>query len=249
MAKTQKFSEDLLLEAVIKYSEVVKTKIKATNLADWSRENIPGLEDVRDYHFTRPIKEKNQKTGKITEHSKLCTKKINEINKARSINMTVNNNILLRSSNIDAFFELPISVQRKLVVETRETVDKLLSKNAYLSTENEAFRKNNKLLSETTELYLSKLKEIEKKQNMLEKQINYLLRITDEQKRKCLLKEIGIEDGALDLVQYRNTIEQDLSEVFDIEKALKQYRQESNKKQENEASLKKQVFEGLNFDK
>ena len=55
MAKTQKYSEDQLLEAVVKFSEIEKKKIKATELARWCRDNIEGLEEVRDYHFTRPI--------------------------------------------------------------------------------------------------------------------------------------------------------------------------------------------------
>ena len=33
MAKTQKYSEDRLLEAVIKFAEIEKRKIKATELA------------------------------------------------------------------------------------------------------------------------------------------------------------------------------------------------------------------------
>lgn len=56
MARTQKFPEDLLLEAVVKYAEVEKGKIKATELAAWSALNIKGLEGVRDYHFMRPVK-------------------------------------------------------------------------------------------------------------------------------------------------------------------------------------------------
>lgn len=52
MAKTQKYSEDQLLEAVVKFSEIEKKKIKATELAKWCRDNIEGLEEVRDYHFT-----------------------------------------------------------------------------------------------------------------------------------------------------------------------------------------------------
>ena len=59
MAKTQKYSEDRLLEAVIKFAEIEKRKIKATELAKWCRGNMEGLEEVRDYHFTRPIKEKD----------------------------------------------------------------------------------------------------------------------------------------------------------------------------------------------
>lgn len=64
MAKTQKYSEDQLLEAVVKFSEIEKKKIKATELARWCRDNIEGLEEVRDYHFTRPIKERMKRRGK-----------------------------------------------------------------------------------------------------------------------------------------------------------------------------------------
>ena len=58
MAKTQKYDEDQLLDAVVKYAEIERKKIKATELAKWCRNNIEGLEEVRDYHFTRPIREK-----------------------------------------------------------------------------------------------------------------------------------------------------------------------------------------------
>lgn len=47
MAKTQKYSEDKLLEAVVKFSEIEKKKIKATELAKWCRNNVEGLEEVR----------------------------------------------------------------------------------------------------------------------------------------------------------------------------------------------------------
>ena len=62
MAKTQKYSEDQLLEAVVKFSEIEKKKIKATEIAKWCRSTMEGLEEVRDYHFTRPVKEKDEKT-------------------------------------------------------------------------------------------------------------------------------------------------------------------------------------------
>ena len=64
MARTQKFPEDLLLEAVVKYAEVEKGKIKATELAAWAASNIKGLEGVRDYHFMRPVRNKDSKHGK-----------------------------------------------------------------------------------------------------------------------------------------------------------------------------------------
>lgn len=144
MAKTQKYSEDQLLEAVVKFSEIEKKKIKATELARWCRDNIEGLEEVRDYHFTRPIKEKDEKTGKMVERPKRCTLKIEEINKSRSLIVSINTNLLLRASNIDTFMEQPDAAKRKMIVETRETVDKLLTHNGNITRENEALKIENK---------------------------------------------------------------------------------------------------------
>lgn len=89
MARTQKFPEDLLLEAVVKYAEVEKGKIKATELAAWAALNIKGLEGVRDYHFMRPVRNKDSKTGKQTAGKKNCTLRMEEINRARSLTESV----------------------------------------------------------------------------------------------------------------------------------------------------------------
>lgn len=113
MAKTQKYSEDKLLEAVVKFSEIEKKKIKATELAKWCRDNIEGLEEVRDYHFTRSVKEKDERTGKMVERPKRCTLKIEEINKSRSLIVSINKNLLLQASNIDIFMEQPDSAKEK----------------------------------------------------------------------------------------------------------------------------------------
>ena len=66
MPKHQKYSEELLLEAVVKFSEIEKNKIKATELAEWCRNNMEGLEEVRDYHFMRSVTVKDEKTGTKT---------------------------------------------------------------------------------------------------------------------------------------------------------------------------------------
>ena len=248
MAKTQKYSEDLMLEAVVKFAEEVKTKIKATELAEWARNNIKGLEDVRDYHFTRSIKERDSKTGKIKEKVKLCSAKINEINKSRSITATMNNNVLLRSSKVDAVFELPLSVQRKLIVETREAFDTLLKKNGYLTTENDSLRRVNKEQATIIDEINVKIKDIRKKQRVLRKQVNYLLRITDENSRKEMLAHMGIEDGSVDINKYIKCIEEDLVEMFHIGKTLKQYHQEEKVDSSNNEDLTESVLSGLNFD-
>lgn len=173
MAKTQKYSEDQLLEAVIKFSEIEKKKIKATELADWCRRNIEGLEEVRDYHFTRSIKEKDEKTGKMIDRPKLCTLKIEEINKSRSLTVSINTNLLLRASNIDTFMEQPDAAKRKMIVETRETVDKLLTRNGNITRENEALKAENKSMKSDILIMADKIGALQKAQDKLIKQVSY----------------------------------------------------------------------------
>lgn len=216
MGNDQKYTEDQLLDAVVKYSEQCRKKIKATELAKWSIDNIEGLEEVRDYHFTRPVKEKDPKTGNLKERKKICTKRIEEINKARSITFNINSNMILRASNIDTVFEQSQSVQRKLIAETRETFDTLLTKNCNLERENESLRTINKAQKVTIEDITYKIAQIQKMQSKLLKQVNYLMKATDEDNRKEALKKMGLEDETVDLNTYTESLQQSLNEVMNI---------------------------------
>lgn len=250
MARTQKFNEDILLTAVVKYSEICKGKIKATELAEWSRNNIEGLAEVRDYHFTRPVKEHDVKTGKIKKRLKLCTIKINEINKNRSVATSINTNILLSASNCRAMFELPQIEQEKLIVDTRQVVSKLFEKSRNLQRENAVIQQVNREQVAIIRELENRIKDIEKKQNQLEKKINYILRITDEEMRLKMLENMGIADGIVDLNVYKKKIEEDLEEVFNIKKVLTRYLREEEKYNENandNNNITNEILKGLDF--
>ena len=250
MAKTQKYSEDQLLEAVIKFSEIEKKKIKATELADWCRRNIEGFEDVRDYHFTRSIKEKDEKTGKMVERPKLCTLKIEEINKSRSLTVGINTNLLLRASNIDTFMEQPDAAKRKMIVETRETVDKLLTRNGNITRENEALRAENKSMKSDILIMTDKIDVLQKAQDKLIKQVSYLMKATDEATRKEMLAKMGIEDESVDLNTYSESLKQELSEVMDINKSLRKYLSETDDAsdtKEKQTNITGDIMSGLDF--
>lgn len=234
MAKTQKYSEDQLLEAVVKYSEVEKKKIKATEIAKWCRDNIEGLEEVRDYHFTRPMKVRDEKTGKMVDQKKLCTEKIDEINKSRSLTVSINTNLLLRASNIDAFMEQSDAAKRKMVAETRGTVDKLLNRNGYLERENTFLKTENKCMKTDIIKVTDTLISLQKEQERLIKQVNYLMKATDETARKDMLKEMGVSDGAIDLDTYTKSLQQKLSDVMSINKELRRYISESDTGSDND---------------
>lgn len=246
MAKTQKYSEDQLLEAVIKYSEIEKKKIKSTELAKWCRANIEGLEEVRDYHFTRSIKERDVKTGKMIERSKLCTIKINEINKARDITKSVDANLLLRSSNIDVFFQQSDIVQRKTVVETRKVFDELINRNILITRENEVLKVENKSIKTNMAKLTEKISALEAAQNKLIKQVEYLMKNTDESKRIEMLSKMGIEDKSIDLDIYTESLTQNLKEVMDIDAILKQYIKGQDNS-EIKTNLTDEVLAGINF--
>lgn len=249
MAKTQKYSEDQLLEAVVKFSEIEKKKIKATELAEWCRRTVEGLEEVRDYHFTRPIKERDEKTGKMVERPKLCTLKIEEINKSRSLTVSINTNLLLRASNIDTFMSQPDSVKRKMIVETRETVDKLLNRNGNLTRENELLKNENKKINNNIFIVEEKLEAVKKAQEKLIRQVTFLMKSIDETKRKEMLKDMGIDDESIDLDTYTRSLQQNLSEVMDINKMLKKYLSETDSAdtQENCLNISDDIMKGLNF--
>lgn len=197
MAKTQKYSEDQLLEAVVKFSEIEKKKIKATELARWCRDNIEGLEEVRDYHFTRPIKEKDEKTGKMVERPKRCTLKIEEINKSRSLIVSINTNLLLRASNIDTFMEQPDAAKRKMIVEIKRTC-RQAPYSQWKHYKRKRGIKNRKQIYEIYILIMSnKIDTLQKAQDKLIKQVSYLMKATDEATRKEMLAQMGMKMNQL----------------------------------------------------
>lgn len=220
MGKSQKYTEDQLLEGVVRYSEFYNKKIKATELALWCRGNIDGFEEVRDYHFTRKIKVLDPKTGKMIDRQKSCTQRIEEINKSRSLRVSINSNLLLKASNIDVVFEQSQSVQRKLIVEAREMFDKLKSKNYHLERENEVLRSINNNQKASIAAADTKVSELQKSLNKLTKQVNYLMKGVDMENRKKALKEMGVEDELIDLNTYTESVQQSLNEVMNINKIL-----------------------------
>lgn len=208
------------------------------------------MEDVRDYHFTRSIKEKDEKTGKMVERPKLCTLKIEEINKSRSLTVGINTNLLLRASNIDTFMEQPDAAKRKMIVETRETVDKLLTRNGNITRENEALRAENKSMKSDILIMTDKIDVLQKAQDKLIKQVSYLMKATDEATRKEMLAKMGIEDESVDLNTYSESLKQELSEVMDINKSLRKYLSETDDAsdtKEKQTNITGDIMSGLDF--
>ena len=253
MARTQKFPEDLLLEAVVKYAETEKGKIKATELAAWAALNIKGLEGVRDYHFMRAVRETDPRTGKQAASKKACTLRIEEINRARSLSESVKRNALLKASTIEAFMDQPDYIKRRQIADTRETVDRILAKNSGLARENDSLHATNRQLKAAATDLSKKVEALSRTQTILSRKVLFLMKATDEASRKAILAEMGIKDREIDLDTYTKSLSLEIRDVMDINRAVNRHvaaygsiPDEAEGGQSN-ASLSDSVIAGLHF--
>lgn len=220
MAKTPKFPDDKLLEAVAKYADLHRGKIVATELAQWASENINGLQGVEARHFMRPEEKKDPKTGKIVRNIKLCTAKINELNAVRSTATAMNTNILLKSANVDKLFSLPVQEQRRLILETRKQVDQLIAENISLRTENKAVAAKSQAVSARMDAVGKDLEKLKKDHEKLLILTTRAMDTFDERKRKEMLASIGVCDGTFDLDTYVDSLTQHVNEVTSLNEVI-----------------------------
>ena len=253
MARTQKYTEELLLEAVVKYAETERGKIKATELAEWAGANISGLEGVRDYHFMRPAREKNPQTGAVTVRQKSCTARMDEINRARSLTAQISRNTLLKASTIEEFMNQPGFIQRRQIAETRETVGRLAAKNESLSRANEALRAENKSFRKGMEQLTEDIRRLQDTQGRLTKQVMYLMKAADEKSRKEALADMGLSDRSVDLDVYTRSLEQEIVSVMDLRKVLGKFLlEEANPavpgaESDSDKTMAEEVLLGIDF--
>lgn len=246
MAKVSRYTEEQLLDAVVLYANQHHGKIEATKLAQWASRNIAGLEGVNHRHFTRPEEKKDPKSGKITTRIRACTAKITELNATRNTVSAMNTNALLRASNIDKFFSLPIHEQRKLVLDTRKQVDMLISENAYLRSENKAVQEKTRKSSELAEALENALVPLKKDHEKLLALVTRAVDEFDETKRKTMLESIGVCDGWYDLDTYADSLTVRIAEVESINAVIKGNRT-GNDVGLNRVSAN-DLMEGIDFD-
>ena len=253
MARTQKYTEELLLEAVVKYAETKRGKIKATELAEWAGANITGLEGVRDYHFMRPVREKDPQTGAVTVRRKPCTVRMDEINRARSLTAQISRNTLLKASTIEEFMNQPGFIQCRQIAETRETVGRLAAKNESLSRANEALRAENKSFRKGMEQLTEDIRRLQDTQGRLTKQVMYLMKAADEKSRKEALADMGLSDRSVDLDVYTRSLEQEIVSVMDLRKVLGKFLlEEANPAvpgagSDSDKTMAEEVLSGIDF--
>ena len=244
MGKEQKYSEEKLLEAVVKYAGLQKRKIKTTELAAWASMNIDGLEGFKDYHFTRDVTETDPKTGEKTTRPKECKKKIDEINKSRHTASEMRTNPLLQASNVDAFLECPPHEQRMWILETRKQVEKVMAENRELQKKESTESARNNAVAEQLVQLDNRLAQLKEKQEDLLRAVKNAMDKLDVDARKAVLASIGITDRNIDLDTYANSLTIEVGDVFDMNRVIRCHGARMNQiDQEIEKMMEGIVFE------
>lgn len=223
MAKTQTYSEELLVLAVEKYAAAHRGKIQMTKLAEWARTNVPGLEDVKDINFKRRTTVKNPKTGKSESIKRQCTIRIEEINEARIPTAKKNINTLLHSANIDEFINLPIYEQRESIIEARRFMENLRHENSKLRAEILRNRMNEEENSKISSEISTSIKKLQKAQEKLKFMVNQLVKYSNLIEAQEALVSVGVFTTGFDIKKFEASLSDDIDHLIDAYKSIKPF--------------------------
>lgn len=243
MPNKMKYSEKQLCEAVKKYAEEHKGKIKASEVALWARETL-SMEEVRGYHFLRPKVVKAD--GKKQEEKRECTKLLEDINKRRAQLFATENNVILKAVAIDDFFSLPMSEQRKSIAAVREYVKDMTKANLRLQVENDVVRRERQAVEKRMEELYEQIEKVAKETARTMRLCKYIAnRLAD---KNCIeiCGEIGIEDGNLDLQKFEESIHDFDAVSLDFRDVLRKYSIETSR-EAMERILDETLFEIREF--
>ena len=242
MAQKEKYTEEQLMDAVIKYSETIPGKIKITELAKWAADNVPGLEGIQAHNFRGKRKVINKRTGKQEQLQLLAFERIQRINEMRMGTKALRSTELLHSSDPDKFLYLPRPIQRSQILDAREYIEKLIDRDRALT------KQNNDLLEENTRLKDDNIKlqdgldQIQERQEMIEKKLTQMVRQMDEQRQAETLQSLGVMDDGVDLEVYVKSLRQDIGDVFSISNSIRRFKEGSTREDGSgqAADIKKQ---------
>ena len=224
MAQKEKYTDDKLTEAVVRYSETFSGKIKVTELAKWASDNIPGLDGVQAHNFRGKRKIVNKRTGKTEILVLEAFERIQTINKMRTGEAAVRSNALFRASVPDVFLGLPRPEQRRQILEMRGQYEKLAGENRSLSRHNNVLEAENKELKKNIEDLQEKFAQIRERQDLIDRKLSLMVDVIDKEKKKEILSSMGVMDGGFDLGTYMESLHQDINSVFSIAQTIKPFK-------------------------
>ena len=210
MAKISQFTENELINAVQSYADANPgITLTARKIAAWANTHIPGMEQLKPYHLTRPSTRKDR-NGKIISTVKPCTRKIEEINHMRAPAMKAKTNVLLTASDTERFFALPKERQIILILETRRTVEELQKKVTYLERKTRALQTESISQAEIQE----KLRHVSAAQGKLSAEFQALKKTINDARCRQILASIGITENDIDLDTYVNSLTADIDQLL-----------------------------------
>ena len=222
MAQKEKFSDDQLTDAVLRYAKAYTGIIKGPALVKWASENIPGMEGLRTHNFYGKRKVKT-KTGKLEERNLKALDLIHEINSVRKGMASSGQNVFLHSSNLDAYLRLPRTEQRRQIIEARTFIENTISRNRRILRENDVIRAENEQLKEKISQQDRRLSEIERKQDTLDRHLRMIIQEIDAAGKAEILRSYGVMEYGFDLVAYEKSLHQDIEEVFSFQAAIRAF--------------------------
>ena len=163
------------------------------------------------------------------------------------------NNALLKASTIEAFMDQPDYIKRRQVADTRETVDRILAKNASLTRENDSLHVTNRQLKAEITALSEKVESLNRTQTLLSRKVLFLMKTTDEASRKAVLTKMGIADQEIDLDAYTQSLSLEIRNVMDINRAVTRHMAtygsipDKDKDGQSTMSLSDSVIAGLHF--
>ena len=256
MAKTQRYTDDQLISAILEYAQTTTQKIVITDLVKWVADNVPGLEGVDEHSFRAKITTVDKKTGKKSRVYRAPYFKIKQINDMRNITRAIKKDALLYSSDPEAFFAEPRSEQRKQILETRAKVDQLAKDCTNLESENGVLRVENAALRQTlrqqVDEHHERLLRIQQKQETIENTVMILCNDTSNKVIDEALERTGIMGNGIDLNNWIKSLHDDIETALTVDKAVKRILYngaptDAAQKNEGDVLSKDSMMEGLEF--
>lgn len=223
MAQKEKYTDDQLMDAVVRYSEACPGKIKVSELARWAAKNIPGMEGLQAHNFRTKRRTYNPRTGKPEERNLEAFDRIQELNRIREGTAHAGQNVFLHASDPDAYLRLPNGERRRQILEARKFIEQTISSDRDILRESELVQAENERLKEENAHLGGLLAKIQKEQDVLDRHLRMVIREIDEAKRSGVLRSMGVMDDGFDLVAYQAGLHQDIGDAFSVSAAIKSF--------------------------
>lgn len=243
MGRTQTYSDEQLTDAVVQYARICKTKIKVSELVKWSQENIPELKYVKEYHFSRPVVTRDKNGGRV-ETEKECTKLINKLNSERSTVSQAKLNVILYSTDPDAFFSLDHEQQIRSILDCRKLVKDLMTRSDVVEKSRRSYRLENETLKQKNAELESQNKQLKEEFKKMKAACDEAGVKNDNEKMAAAFAEIGVSEDDFKITEFAKKLTTEPDPPFDMRTVAESQPQLPPEKPQ---SIVSEIISGIDF--